>query len=216
MTQHPRTVEVMTTSRRAVPPQKMRDPDLRRAMAATVARKLGSTRHVLVPEVDIRWSVPARADALLVSDRICGFEIKSDVDSLTRLPRQVEAYGQVVERAYLVVGEKYQDRATAIVPDWWNIWVANWAGQEVRVRQVRKGRLNPDINPLAVTSFLSRQHLTSTLNNLGEKRLSSVPVDDLRGLFVARLGARRTLEVTREHLLARKDWRARAAAVSTL
>lgn len=194
----------------------MRDVDLRRAMTATVTRKLGKTPHVLVPEVDIRWSVPARADALLVADRICGFEIKSDVDSLSRLPRQVEAYGHVVERAYLVVGEKYRDRATAIVPDWWHIWVASWAGEEVRVRQVRNGRLNPSINALAVTSFLSREQLTRTLTDLGEKRLSSVPVDDLRGLLVARLGHRRALTVAREHLLDREDWRARSVAAASV
>jgi hypothetical protein len=216
MSHNTRTVDRMTSTPGAGPTPKMRDLDLRRALTATVTRKLGSTPHVLVPEVDIRWSVPARADALLVSDRICGFEIKSDVDSLARLPRQVLAYGQVVERAYLLVGEKYRERATAIVPEWWAIWAASWAGDDVRVRQVRAGRLNPDINPLAVTTFLSREQLTRTLNDLGEKRLSSVPVDDLRGLLVARLGARRTVAVARGHLLDREDWRAKTAAGSAL
>jgi len=40
----------------------------------------------------------SRVDALLVADRISGFEIKSDLDSLARLPRQVLAYSAVVER----------------------------------------------------------------------------------------------------------------------
>lgn len=174
---------------------------------------MGDQPHLLVPEVDIRWSVPARADALLVGNRICGFEIKSDVDSLARLPRQVEAYGQVVERAYLVVGERHRAKATALVPEWWHIWVASWRGERVVVRETRRGRLNSTVNPLAVTSFLSREQLVTELTRLGEKRLSSMAVDDLRLLLVGRLGGAKTMKVARARMLDRTDWQRRSLAV---
>lgn len=188
----------------------MRDADVRLAMAASVARTMATRPHVLVPEVEIRWTVPARADALLVADRISGFEIKSDVDSLSRLPRQIEAYGHVVERAYLVVGERHREKATGMVPDWWHVWAASWKDGNPHVRQVRRGRLNPDVDPLAVTSFISRDHLVRVLTETGERRLSSLGVDDLRLMLAGRLGRHRTLQVAREHLLTRPDWRARA------
>lgn len=192
----------------------MRDVDVRLGLTAAVASKMRDTPHILVPEVDIRWTVPARADALLVANRISGFEIKSDVDSLSRLPRQVEAYGQVVERAYLVVGEHHREKASALVPDWWHIWVASWRNTDVVVRETRRGRMNPNVNPLAVTSFMSREQLITELARLGEKRLSSRSVDDLRLMLVGRLGGAGTMRVARARMLARADWQRRSLAIS--
>lgn len=188
----------------------VRDSDVREGLVAAVAAKLGEQPHVLVPEVDIRWTVPARMDAMLIADRIAGFEIKSDVDSLARLPRQVTAYGAVVERAHLVVGERHRDAAVDLVPDWWSVWSARWQGDRVAVRQVRRGRLNPAIDPLAVTSLLSRSDLEAALRAAGERQLSSKSVDDLRLLLVWRLGAAKTLRVARSALLARPDLRHRS------
>lgn len=186
---------------------------MRQGLRVAVASRMGDRPHLLVPEVDIRWSVPARADALLVGNRICGFEIKSDIDSLARLPRQVEAYGQVVERAYLVVGERHRAKATALVPKWWHIWVASWREERVVVRETRRGRLNPAVNPLAVTSFLSREQLIAELARLGERRLSSMTVDDLRLLLVGRLGGAGTMKVARARMLDRADWQRRSLVV---
>jgi hypothetical protein len=188
----------------------VRDDDVRVGLTAAVRAKYAGMCHVLVPEVEIRWTVPARMDALLVADRIAGFEIKSDVDSLVRLPRQVQAYGEVVERAYLVVGERHQAAAVALVPDWWSIWSARWHEDEVLVRQLRRGRLNPALNPLAVTSFLSRADLTAALRAAGERNLSSLRVDELRALLVGRVGPRRTIALARAAMLARSDWRHRS------
>ena len=171
---------------------------------------MGQRPHVLVPEVDVRWSVPARLDVLLVADRIVGFEIKSDVDSLHRLPRQVEAFSMVVERATLVVGERHQTAASAIVPPWWSIWVARWRDDRATIRQTRGGRLNPEVDPLAVTSFLSRGDLTGVLRLHGHRRLSSMSVDQLRMAVAAELGPRQTVKYARTTMLRRPEWRDRS------
>jgi hypothetical protein len=196
----------------SLPP--VRDEDVRRAMTVAVSQRMAQRPHVLVPEVEVRWSVPARLDALLVADRISGFEIKSDVDSLSRLPRQVEAYGMVVERATLVVGERHRAAASALVPAWWNIWVARWRGDEVAIRQVRGGRLNPSIDSLAVTSFLSRDDLVEALRARGHSRLSSMSVDQLRLSVASELGRKETLKYARATMLARQDWRSRSLAAA--
>lgn len=188
----------------------MRDSDVREALVLALAQQMGQRPHVLVPEVEIRWSIPARLDALLVSNRICGFEIKSDVDNLGRLPRQIEAYSAVVERAVLVVGEKHLAAATDLVPSWWNIWSAHTRGEAVRIRKVRGGRLNPGINPLAVTSFMTREDLTAGLQIRGHKRLSSIPIDQLRITLTREFGVRETVKLARTSMLRRTDWRYRS------
>lgn len=188
----------------------MRDTDVRRALVAAVARRVGTQPHVLVPEVDVRWSVPARMDALLVADRISGFEIKSDVDSLTRLPRQIEAYGAVVERAVLVVGDRHLAAGTEVVPPWWTIWGARWRDEEVVIREVRRGRLNPDLNPLAVTSFMSRDDLSEALQARGFTRLSTYSADELRQLLASNVGPRETVRLARHAMLGNALWRHRS------
>lgn len=188
----------------------MRDADVREALVAAVARRVGARPHVLVPEVDVRWSVPARMDALLVADRISGFEIKSDVDSLTRLPRQIEAYGAVVERAFLVVGDRHLAAGTAVVPPWWSIWGARWRDDQVVIREVRRGRLNPEVNPLAVTSFMSRDNLSGVLRARGFTRLSTYSVDELRQILAGNVSARETVQLARTAMLANPEWRHRS------
>lgn len=138
---------------------------------------------------------------MLVADRIVGYEIKSDLDSLRRLPRQIDAYRDVVERAYLVVGERHRAAAVDLVPDWWGVWLARRSSSEkVGLSELRRGRLNPSINPLAVTTFLSRRDLVDALTAMGERQLSSRAVDDLRTLLVGRLGASRAVAVARTKL----------------
>ena len=192
----------------------MRDTDVRKALVAAVARRVGTRPHVLVPEVDVRWSVPARMDALLVADRISGFEIKSDVDSLTRLPRQIMAYGAVVERAVLIVGDRHLAAGTAAVPSWWTIWGARWRDDQVVIREVRRGRLNPEINPLAVMSFMSRDNLSGALRVRGFKRLSTYSVDELRQLLADNVGAHETIRLARTAMLGNAGWRHRSLLAS--
>lgn len=212
-----RQLRRQTCSRRVVTRgslQAMRDTDVRQALVGAVARRVGGQPHVLVPEVDVRWNTPARLDALLVADRISGFEIKSDVDSLTRLPRQIEAYGAVVERAVLVVGDRHLAAGTAAVPAWWTIWGARLRDDEVVIREVRRGRLNPDVNPLAVTSFMSRDDLSRALRARGFTRLSTYNVDELRQLLASNVSARETVRLARTAMLGNAGWRCRSLLAS--
>ncbi|NHC44350.1 sce7726 family protein [Motilibacter aurantiacus] len=188
----------------------MRDPDVRSALVTALAQRLGQRPHVLVPEVDVRWTVPARLDALLVADRICGFEIKSDVDSLARLPRQIQAYGAVVERAVLVVSERHRAAALEAVPHWWSVWVAGLKGEHVVIRSAKRGRLNPALNPLAVSTFLTREDLLHALRSRGHAGLSSFTVDQLRQQFTTGIAAREAVRVARSYMIERRDWRGRS------
>lgn len=187
----------------------MRDLDVRHALHEAVTRQVKGAPHVLVPEVDIRWTVPARMDALLVSHRIYGFEIKSDVDSLSRLPRQILAYNAAVERAVLVVGDRLLAPATDLVPDWWTIWRARWRDDRVVIHEVRRGRLNPAPNVHAVTMFLLRDDLLAALRQRGHTGLGGLSVDQLRSRLVEDAGPRKTLEIARTAMRSRADWQHR-------
>lgn len=50
----------------------------------------------------------AVCDVLLVTDRLIGFEIKSDADNYDRLPRQIKAYDRYFDENYLVIGVSHK------------------------------------------------------------------------------------------------------------
>jgi hypothetical protein len=48
-----------------------------------------------------------RADVAIIGTRMDGFEIKTERDTLHRLPRQVEAYGRLFDRCTAVVDQRH-------------------------------------------------------------------------------------------------------------
>ena len=103
----------------------------------------------------------ARADVVASNGHLIGYEIKSDVDSLYRLPSQIEEYDKAFEQNYIVVGEKFQDKAFALVPDYWGIIVikVNDKDSDGRLFFVRKAKLNPKQNFRELIDFLSSNEI---------------------------------------------------------
>lgn len=67
---------------------------------------------------------PVRVDMLLVDKRTVGIEIKSDFDSLKRLPHQIEGYDKIFDFNYLVVGNKLLSSAMKLLPGHWGVILA--------------------------------------------------------------------------------------------
>ena len=64
----------------------------------------------------------ARADVVMVlPDKVCGIEIKSDADSYSRLDAQVKYYDKYYDENYLVVGSTHALHAAEHVPAYWGI-----------------------------------------------------------------------------------------------
>src|SRR5262245_39425246 len=102
----------------------MRDADVRRAVKAWLVSQHGHERDArLVEEMGI-WSGSVRIDIALINGSLSGYELKSDSDTLERLPRQLAIYGRVFDYLHLVVGKRHADKARALLPDWWGVKVA--------------------------------------------------------------------------------------------
>ena len=84
-----------------------------------------------------------RVDVAVVNGTLHGYEIKSDRDSLRRLAHQVEFYGQVLDRATLVVGPRHVDEAQRIAPVWWGVQSVLSDRSGITLKQTRSGRRNP-------------------------------------------------------------------------
>jgi hypothetical protein len=107
-----------------------------------------------------------RVDLAVIGRRMDGFEIKSERDTLRRLPRQVAAYARVMDRCTLVVAEKHLEAAHSLVPEWWGISTVACNGH-VRFRIVRGARKNPAVDPEILVRLLWREEALAALTTLG-------------------------------------------------
>lgn len=70
-----------------------------------------------------------RIDLAVVNGTLNGFEIKSDSDTLERLPLQQEIYSKVFDTVVIVAGKTHCEKIETIVPGWWGIWAAEKIGR---------------------------------------------------------------------------------------
>jgi hypothetical protein len=55
---------------------------------------------------------------VVVGRSLDAFEIKSERDTLRRLPRQALAYERLFDRCTLVLAERHSDHPAAMLPEW--------------------------------------------------------------------------------------------------
>jgi len=80
----------------------------------------------------------SRVDVAVVNGIIHGYEIKSDLDTLDRLPRQIRYYNKLFQRMTIVSSRKYYQQICELVPKWWGIKIISIDG--TRLIEKRKGR----------------------------------------------------------------------------
>jgi hypothetical protein len=183
----------------------MKDADVRATLRARLqAAHADDPEALLVDEFGIDQGT-VRIDLALITHDLHGFEIKSDRDTLDRLPTQAAYYGTVLDRATLVVGERHYLKARAMIPAWWGIQIALPIRRGlVDLREDRAPALNPGVNPFAIAGLLWRAEALGLLEKLDAAvdlydkpraflhyRLSTLlPLDDLRATVRACLRAR--------------------------
>ena len=110
----------------------------------------------------------ARADIVVVTDELTGYEIKSDADSYTRLPGQIKEYDRYFQRNYLVVGVNHKMTASKHIPPYWGILCVSESEKGVQVETIREAEQNPKYSQKSQLSLLWRKELKNILktNNL--------------------------------------------------
>lgn len=153
--------------------QRVTEHELRQALAAWLAPRL-SGDDLLVEELGIENGT-ARVDVAQLGRSLCGFEIKSDFDTLDRLAHQMHAYHRVFDALTIITTAAFVPQVTMLLPPWWGILQAdrNAAG-EVALSEVRPATANPRQEPESIAALLWRDEAALMLQeNLGAKVASS-------------------------------------------
>ena len=94
----------------------MKDKEIRNILIAYLKVKHEEIR--IYQEKSIGSAI---CDVMAVTDRLIGFEIKSDGDNYQRLERQIEFYDKFFDENYIVVSKKHIASAEIKVPKHWGI-----------------------------------------------------------------------------------------------
>lgn len=153
-----------------------------------------------------------RVDIAVINGHIRGLEIKADADTLDRLPRQVAAYGEVVDKASLIAAPRHIDAAFAIIPDWWGVVVAQRGRRSgVTFHRIREERVNRMVDAMMLARLLWRPEAITILRGVGvAERDLRAPREALYQRLVAELPKRILAYKVRETLKTRSAWRDRS------
>jgi hypothetical protein len=188
----------------------MKDSDIRAVLKNKILRRyLKDQDTVIIDELGIN-NGSSRVDVALVNGTIHGFEIKSDCDSLVRLPDQIRAFCEVLDRVTLVVGYKLAGAALKMIPNWWGVKLAEQKmNGEIHLSEARVPKNNPQPDKLSIAKLLWRNEALELLEEIDsangliskprqyiyEKLADVAALDDLRSRV-------------RFQLKNRKEWRA--------
>lgn len=186
----------------------MKDYDIRQVVLSDLGREYESDPDTVVFEELGLCQGEARVDIVVVNGLIHGFEIKSDQDTLKRLPSQVEIYSRTLDCVTLVVGNRHLDQALKVIPKWWGVFVAKEKSSRIRLKMRRKGKSNPCLDPFAVVQLLWRDEAFEALKERGLHRgLANKPRTILWKKLAEHLPMEELGSLVRRILKSRKNWR---------
>lgn len=109
----------------------------------------------------------ARVDIAVVNGVLHGYELKSDIDTLLRLPEQIKYYNSVFDQVTLVVGKNHLHEAIKLVPEWWGVKIAKYANRKVIFQTIRESENNDKKNSVSIAKLLWRDEALELLQEVG-------------------------------------------------
>lgn len=191
----------------------MNDLDIRKVLKSELLDKHGNDSETMILEELGLKHGRTRIDLVVINDRLHGYEIKSDRDSLKRLTEQINIYSSIMDRVTLVVGYRHAYNALKMVPEWWGVRLAEKDEESgaVFLSDARLPTDNPRVDINAIASLLWRDEALDILEEIGEsKGVRSKTRTDIYSRLVQVIEPRHLCAMVRRQLKSRKDWRSGA------
>ncbi|WP_156300623.1 sce7726 family protein [Neisseria sp. 74A18] len=119
-----------------------------------------------------------RADLVMANGKLCAFEIKSEFDSLDRLPGQIETYMHVFEQVVVVSASKHVKNIKEILPK----GVGLFEFIDGKFKQIIRPKTNSKLSSLAWATHLTSAELKILLreNNINYSGIKSELIDRVK------------------------------------
>ena len=138
---------------------RLKDSDVRVCLRQEIKEHFAYdlTTHI-VDELQICNGV-ARVDIAAINGALHGYEIKSESDTLIRLPNQLVQYNKVFDYVYLVCADNQIEEAYKLIPNWWGIYLVSNCEGMARLTIERKPSPNCNLDPFSLLQFLNKEEL---------------------------------------------------------
>lgn len=184
--------------------QQIRDVDIRRRLDAVVHRLHRDEADTLILHELVLCQGAARVDLAVVNGSLHGYEIKSEADTLERLPGQRAIYCRTLDFVTIVTSDRHARKVKQRVPRWWGIWAAVASDSGLTLNEVRHASQNPRVDARAVVTLLWREEALAELELLEladgfrskprgvlwQRLANALPLDELGGSVRQRLKQR--------------------------
>jgi hypothetical protein len=151
----------------------------------------------------------ARIDVAVINGCVHGYEIKSSLDTLNRLPAQLELYSQCLRKLTLVCAPRHVEQIEKIAPEWCGILVAEKGARgAIKFRTVRRTGSNAQIDPVQLAHLLWRPEAVALLSRFeSRKKMLNRPRNELYEALAEVMTVRQLTVAIREFMQLRRAWR---------
>ncbi len=145
----------------------MNDRIIRTALKQYLSNKYSSNRNALILEELGLKHGRVIIDLVVINDSFHGYELKSNKDTLKRLPEQAEIFSSIFDHLTLIVGYRHAYKSIKIVPEWWGIKIAEKDPQgKVKFITLRRNKKNPSPDAFSIVHLLWRDEAISFLDEI--------------------------------------------------
>ncbi len=184
------------------------DPEIRSAFRSSLLPLFAADPGTLVVEELGLQHGRARIDLAIINGKLLGFELKSDLDTLHRLPEQTLVYNSVFDKITLVATEKHRADLVLQLPEWWGITIARFIQDAVQFEEIRPAQINSTVEKMAVARLLWRSEALDVLQQLGSANgVLSKPRAEIYKRLSEVLDTDTLRSKVRQALCSRSDWR---------
>lgn len=182
----------------------MRDADIRNILHIYLSKKNKVFQDtIIVDELDVKNGL-ARVDIAVINGVIHGFEIKSEVDTLHRLPNQIKHYNTSLEKISIAVNPIHTEKTLKKIPEWWGLIEVYDNNEVVELREAGE---NPKINIADSLLFLWKGEMIKLLERYNIHFRKSSNRRDLIKIMTVNIDKDKLLYELRQTLKSRKNWR---------
>lgn len=188
----------------------MRDLDIRTKIKSSLLQKYYQDPNSrIVDEMNVCHG-DARVDIAVINGSLHGFEIKSQLDTLSRLPGQIHMYSKIFDYLTIVSGPKHIAEILAICPDWCGVIVANYKKNNsgLKLKKIRPSKRNQMLDKYSLAQLLWKSEVIQCLTELGITRGISNKSKALLWQMLSSTVDQKTLSIiVRQKLKTRANWR---------
>ena len=187
------------------------DAQIRQALLRRKKTEYARNKDVIVVEELGLAHAKSRIDVAVINGDIHGYEIKSDRDTLARLPSQLEIYYKTLQRLTIVCSNRYIEQVKFMVPDWVGlIEVKTGPRGGIGLYHRIRAKSNPDVDIKMVAHLLWRNEAVALLSGqMPEKFLARKRRSELYQLIEERYSSKALVCEIRKFMAMRVEWKDR-------